>query len=186
MATALIIVDVQNGVLDYSGSRERQPLIVKAQTEMVLRLKKVLSRARGTGVPVIFVQHNEGPGEPLETNSPGWPIREEVAPLSGESVVQKSSPDAFHDTDLHDRLQAARIGHLVIGGNSTQFCIDTTCRRAVGLGYDVTLLADCHMTGDWGDLRFDQIIAHHNATLNGFAAGVRRIAVTASADVLAD
>ena len=184
MSTALIVIDVQNAVLDYSASPDRQPLVDKAQTEMVLRLQKILSRARASGTPVFFVQHNEPPGDPLATNSAGWQIREELTPDAGEPVVQKASSDSFYDTDLHERLQAAKIGHLIIGGNATQFCIDTTCRRAVSLGYDVSLLADCHMTGDAGDLRFDQIIAHHNATLNGFGAGPHRITVTESAKLL--
>ena len=89
------------------------------------------------------------------------------------------------DHSAAPELQAAKVDHLIIGGNSTQFCIDTTCRRAVSLGYEVSLLADCHMTGDAGDLRFDQIIAHHNSTLNGFAAGQHRITVIESPGILA-
>ena len=184
MATALIVIDVQNAVLDNSASPVRQPSVDKAQTEMVLRLQKVLSQARANGTPVFFVQHNEPPGDPLATNSAGWHIRRELTPNAGEPIVQKASCDSFHDTNLHELLQAAKIGHLIIGGNATQFCIDTTCRRAVSLGYDVSLLGDCHMTGDAGDLRFDQIIAHHNATLNGFLAGQRQITVIASPSVL--
>jgi nicotinamidase-related amidase len=57
----------------------------------------------------------------------------------------------------------------------TQFCVDTTCRRAVSLGYDVTLIADGHMTSDTDDLTFEQIIAHHNAVLDGFDAGAHAI-----------
>lgn len=177
MATALVVIDVQNAVLDNSGSPVRQPLIDQAQTAMV-------SRARGNGTPVFFVQHNDPPGDPLATNSSGWHIRKELTPNVGEPIVQKASCDSFHGTDLYEKLQAARVDHLIIGGNATQYCIDTTCRRAVSLGYDVVLLADCHMTGDAGDLRFDQIIAHHNATLNGFAAGQHRITETASSRVL--
>lgn len=184
MPTALILIDVQNAVLDQSASPGRQPLVDKAQTQMALRLQGVLSRARARGMTIIFVQHNDPPGGPLEPESAGWRIREEVAPRAGEPVVQKWSCDSFHDTVLHEILQAAGIGDLIIGGNATQFCIDTTCRRAVSLGYDVTLPADGHMTGDAGDLRFDQIIAHHNATLDGFAAGERRVRVVASSDVL--
>src|SRR5215213_8422787 len=171
MATALMIIDVQNGVLEGTASPERQPLVDKAQTEMVLRLQSLLSRARMSGAPVFFMQHDDPPGGPMEPDSAGWHIRPEVAPKPGEPVVRKSSCDSFYDTGMHEQLQDAGITHLIIGGNSTQFCIDTTCRRAVSLGYDVSLLGDCHMTGDAGDLRFDQIVAHHNATLNGFAAG---------------
>lgn len=184
MATALIIIDAQTSVLQGTASPERQPLVDKAQTEMVLRLANVLSRARMSSTPVFFVQHNDPPGGPLEAGSAGWQIRFELAPKEGEPVVQKWSCDAFHDTDLHAQLKNAEITHLIIAGNQTQFCIDTTCRRAVGLGYDISLLGDGHMTGDAGDLRFDQIVAHHNATLNGFAAGKHWVSVVASQGVL--
>lgn len=183
MATALMIIDVQTGVLEGAAPPERQPLVDKAQTEMVLRLASLLSRARMSGTPVFFVQHNDPQGGPMEPGSAGWHIRPELAPKAGEPVVQKWSCDSFHDTDLHEQLQSAAITHLVIGGNATQFCIDTTCRRAVSLGYDVSLLGDCHMTGDAGDLRFDQIVAHHNATLDGFAAGKNWVSVVASQGV---
>ncbi len=57
----------------------------------------------------------------------------------------------------------------------TQFCIDTTVRSAVAHGYDVTLLSDGHTTGDQGDLTFEQIIAHHNLTLDDFDAGMNDV-----------
>jgi len=45
----------------------------------------------------------------------------------------------------------------------TQYCVGTSVRRAVSLGYDVTLAEDGHLTADSESLTFDQIIAHHNA-----------------------
>ena len=180
MSTALLIIDVQNSVLEGSASSERQALVDQAQIAMVYRLRDVMARARDGRMAVVFVQHNEPPGSPLAANSEGWRIRAEVMPLAGEPVSQKFSCDAFHDTDLQSLLTAAGADHLIIAGNATQYCIDTTCRRAVSLGYDVTLLADCHMTGDSGALTFDQIVAHHNATLNGFSAGRHEIKVIAS------
>ncbi len=48
--------------------------------------------------------------------------------------------------------------------------MDTTCRRAFSLGYDVTLAADAHGTWDEGGLSAAQIVAHHNEIMgNGFA-----------------
>jgi hypothetical protein len=66
----------------------------------------------------------------------------------------------------------------------TQYCIDTTVRRAVSLGYDVILAADGHMTADTGALPFEQIIAHHNALLDGFDAGEHEVFVRPSAEIL--
>lgn len=57
--------------------------------------------------------------------------------------------------------------------------------RAVSLGYDVTLVADAHMTEDSGGLTFEQIIAHHNALLDGFDAGEHGIQVLTLDEVIA-
>jgi hypothetical protein len=56
-------------------------------------------------------------------------------------------------------------------------------RRAVSLGYDVVLAADGHTTADTETLRFEQIVAHHNALLDGFEAGEHEVRVCASAEI---
>jgi len=89
----------------------------------------------------------------------------------GEPVIHKTACDAFFETSLAAELESHKIGRLIVAGCMTQYCIDTSVRRAVSLGYDVTLVADGHMTADSGGLRFEQIIAHHNALLDGFDAG---------------
>jgi len=62
---------------------------------------------------------------------------------------------------------------LIICGLQTDFCVDTTVRRAFTLGYHVTLVADAHSTLDNGVLTAAQIIAHHNATLGNFGPQVK-------------
>ncbi|MDO9417681.1 cysteine hydrolase family protein [Pararhizobium sp.] len=171
MTTALLIIDVQNAVLEGEGTPDRQPAIDAAFTETTLRLRSVQERARAADIPVIFVQHDSGRGDTLARPSQGWELRLEIRPLPGETVVHKTSCDSFFHTALQDELQKRAITHLVIGGCQTPYCVDTTARRAVSLGYGVTLLSDGHMTGDRGALTFTQIIAHHNAVLGGFNAG---------------
>jgi nicotinamidase-related amidase len=180
----LVIIDVQNAIVAGCGTAERQPEIDRALDETVGRLRLVKEKARAAGVPVILVQHDGIAGHRLAVGTQGWEIRPEIAPQDGDVVVHKSECDSFFATDLEDRLKARGVDHIVVGGCMTQFCVDTTVRRAVSLGYDVTLIADGHSTADRGDLRFDQIIAHHNATLSGFGAGDRRVAVRA-ADAIA-
>jgi nicotinamidase-related amidase len=119
--------------------------------------------------------------------SEGWQVREELSPRNGEALVRKRSCDSFFETDLADQLAARGIhpdsGRLIVAGCMTQYCVDTTCRRAVSLGYDVTLAADGHMTADAGGLTFEQIIAHHNAVLDDFDAGAHMITVTPAATI---
>src|SRR5581483_3373536 len=52
-----------------------------------------------------------------------------------------------------------------------EYCVDTTCRRATSLGYDVTLVGDAHLTRDNGVLTAANIIAHHKFVLDDFGAG---------------
>jgi nicotinamidase-related amidase len=138
-------------------------------------------------VPVILVQHDGEPGHRLAAGTAGWSIRGELAAHPGEAVVRKKSCDSFFETDLAAQLAARGIhagtGRLVIAGCMTQYCVDTTCRSAVGRGYDVTLAADGHMTADSGTLGFEQIIAHHNLLLDGFDAGDKIVTVTPIAEI---
>jgi nicotinamidase-related amidase len=59
----------------------------------------------------------------------------------------------------------------------TEYCVDTTCRRATSLGYDVMLARDAHLTRDNGVLTAANIIAHHNFVLDDLGAGNHVITV---------
>jgi nicotinamidase-related amidase len=177
MTKALLIIDVQNAILAGKGTPERQPLIESALSATVKRLRALRELARLQGAPVVLVQHDGNADHRLAFGTVGWEIRPELAPAEGDVVVHKRSSDSFFETDLEDRLKEKSVTHLVVGGCMTQFCVDTTVRRAVSLGYDVTLVGDGHMTADSETLTFADIVAHHNETLDDFDAGTARIIV---------
>jgi nicotinamidase-related amidase len=185
MTVALIVIDVQNGILDGKGTPDRQLVMNAALDQVAHRLQALQNQARAAGVPVIVVQHDDPPGcgSRLEVGTDGWALRPEIAPQDGDVHVNKRACDSFFETELEDRLRERSVDRLVIGGCMTQFCVDTTVRRAVSLGYDVTLVGDGHMTGDMGGLTFDQIIAHHNATLDGFDAGTHMVTVRPAREI---
>ena len=183
MTTALMIIDVQNAIVRGRGSPARQPAIDAALDAMVGRLAELQRAARAARTPIIMIQHDGTPDHRLATGTEGWQIRPELAPVASDAVVHKESCDSFHDTHLQQRLRERGITRLIVGGCMTQFCVDTSCRRAVSMGYDVTLLGDGHMTADMGDLKFEQIIAHHNAVLDGFDAGKHAIQIATSATI---
>ncbi|WP_197029304.1 cysteine hydrolase family protein [Alicyclobacillus macrosporangiidus] len=133
------------------------------------RIRLLIAKARSCGAPVIYIQHNEGPGEPLETNTPAWHIHSAVAPMEGDVIIQKRTPDSFHNTNLQDELDRLGVRRLILAGLKTEMCVDTTCRRAVSLGYDVVLAKDAHSTWDSGNLTASEIIEHHNHVLQWFA-----------------
>ncbi len=177
MTKALLIIDVQQAILKGSASPERQADIDARLDEVAARLGDLKRQAEAAGAPVVLVQHDGDRGHRLEVGGAGWRFREEIAPRSDTVVVHKRSCDAFHETDLNQRLIDLGVDHLVIGGCMTQFCVDTTTRRAVSMGYDVTLLEDGHTTSDFGPLAVEQIIEHHNRILSGFDAGARVVQV---------
>lgn len=101
----------------------------------------------------------------LARGSQGWEIRREVAPIRGDIVINKTHSDAFYQTDFTPQLETRGATHLIVTGYMSQYCVDITVRRAVELGYVVTLVADGYGICDDGALRHDQITAHHNILL---------------------
>lgn len=169
--TALVIIDTQVGLIEEGYKGE----------EVVEHIGTLIEKARAVGVPVIYVQHN---GSGLETGSREWQIHPAITPQEGEPVVQKESPDSFHETTLQQELEKRGVKHLVVVGAQSNYCVDTSSRRAVSVGYDVTLVSDAHTTEDSDVLTAEQIIAHHNSTLNSFWAGERRIRVKPTDEVV--
>jgi nicotinamidase-related amidase len=125
-------------------------------------------------IPVIYIQNNGSAGDPDEYGTLGWKIHHSIEPLEGDLVIQKRTPDAFHNTGLNDTLKSLNIKKLIIVGLQTEYCIDTTCRRAYALGYDVTLVKDAHSTWDSPQLAAQEIIDHHNQVLSGWFVNLKR------------
>ena len=165
---ALLLIDLQRGMFD-------SPLIppVWSGAELRARVRALLSRAREAEVPVVLVQHSGPAGHALEERTEGWELHPDVAPRGREPVLAKRTPDAFHGTDLHEILQEKGVRSLAIAGIQTELCVDTTCRRAFSLGYDVTLVEDAHSTWDTEHLRAPQIIEHHNQLLKSWFVQTR-------------
>ena len=163
MNDALLVIDVQLA----SFPPFPPALHIDALLSTTCRL---VERARGHDVPVLFVQHCGGSGDPDEPGTPRHPIHPQITPMDAEIVVRKRSPDAFHDTELHQELQKRRIERLTICGIQTEYCVDTTTRRAYSLGYRVRLVSDGHSTWDGEPFSASQKIAHHNQVLGGWFA----------------
>jgi len=157
--TALLIIDAQVGLLDEAYRRD----------DVVARIAGLIAKARTSGLPVIYVQHEtDEAGDPLAIGSPGWHIHPALAPWRTDLVVHKRSSDSFYETPLQQELDARHVRHLVVTGMKTEMCVDTTSRRAVSLGYDVTLVADAHTTTDTRTLPAARMVAYHNEILDDF------------------
>lgn len=163
--TALVVIDTQLGMFETPGV----PSVPDGE-RLLRNIEGLIREARESVAAVIHVRHAGGPGHPLERGTKGWPIHPRVAPAEGEPIVDKETPDSFLRTTLGEELESRGIGRLVLAGMQTEYCVDTTCRRAFGLGYDVTLAGDAHGTWDTGYLSAAEVISHHNEVMgNGFA-----------------
>ncbi len=160
MTTALVIIDMQMGMFTDMVAPWRGE-------EVLARCAGLLARARAAGVPVFHVQHDGPEGDPLHRGTAGFPHHPDVAPKPGEPVIVKKNISAFHGTDFNDQLRRKGIERLVVAGMQTDYCIDTACRAAKGLGFAVVLADDAHTTFDSKVLPAERIVAHHNATLDG-------------------
>ncbi|HUR88876.1 MAG TPA: cysteine hydrolase family protein [Ramlibacter sp.] len=175
MNTAVIVIDMQQALC--SGPEEAWDI-----ERVTANVNDIVTHARTLGVPVIMIQHEETSG-PLQYGTDGWQIFEAVATDPTDLLLQKRSCDSFHNTQLHAFLERHGVHRLVICGLQTDFCVDTTVRRALSLGYDVTLVADAHSTMDNGVLTPPLIVEHHNKVLGSLHNFGPRVEVKSTAEV---
>lgn len=173
MSTALLIIDVQQALCSGEYAAFESERVIE-------RINHVSGKARKAGAPVVVIQH-ESPSGPLEYGTRGWQLAAGLDTQSSDIFLRKKATDSFHNTELHKLLQARGITQLAICGLQSEFCVDTTTRRALALGYPVLLIADGHSTMDNGVLSAAQISAHHNATLSNITSfGPRARAIPAN------
>ena len=175
MNSAVIVIDVQRGLC------EGQYAAFEAD-KVIQRINTVVKNARDASVPVIFIQH-DSPDGLLKAESEGWQLANGLSYLDGDDYfVRKQATDSFHQTDLSPLLVRLGIEQLVICGLQSEFCVDTTTRRALALGYPVVLVSDGHSTMDNTVLSARQISDHHTVTLANIESfGPRVLPVTADA-----
>lgn len=165
--TALLVIDVQNGVMGESYDRDR----------VVANVSTLIDKARAAQVPVVWVQHNS---EELQTGSESWQYVPELTRLDAEPLVQKAFGDSFEDTELESVLADLGVGSLVLSGAQTDACIRSTLHGALVRGYDARLVSDAHTTEDlspYGAPPPEKVIDHTNLyweyqTAPGRTAGV--------------
>jgi nicotinamidase-related amidase len=174
MASALLVIDVQN---EFWNAAPRPA----DADEVIARINALAARARHRAAAVIFVQHEAAHGP--AHGSGGWALARGLEVRSGDHKVRKTTPDSFLGTGLGELLAALKVSHLVVCGYATEFCVDTTIRRAAALGYDVTLAADAHTTHDKPHASAARIRVHHNATLSSITSFGSRIEARASDEI---
>ena len=171
--TALVVIDVQNGVVAEAYQRDA----------VVANINTLVGKARDEGVAIVWVQHSD---DELEQGSDEWNYVPELVRRDFEPVVHKTFGDSFEGTDLEQVLADIGVGRLVVTGAETDACIRSTIHGAFTRGYDVTLVSDAHTTSDhseWGAPAPEKVIAHTNLYWRFQGAPGRTAAVTETVGV---
>lgn len=180
--TALLLIDMQRDFLDNAGASGESAFDLAPLKAIIPSVRSVLEAARSAGVTIAHTREGhvpdlsdlnaakrersrdagaeigeQGPlGRYLVRGEYGHDFVDELRPEPGEWVIDKPGFGAFYATDLELRLQARGITHLIIGGVTTQCCVQSTLREAVDRGYRCLTLSD-------GCATFD--MALHDATM---------------------
>ena len=166
--SALVLIDMQRDFLEPGGFGAALGNDVTRLRAAVAPCRAVLDAARALGLLVIHTREGHRPdlsdaprlkverGDPalrigapgpmgriLVRGEPGHDIIAELCPQPGEPVIDKPGKGAFYQTDLDLMLRNRGIETLLVGGVTTEVCVNTTVREANDRGYRCVVLADC-------------------------------------------
>jgi ureidoacrylate peracid hydrolase len=155
---ALLVVDMQNGFLHPDGSTAQALEPLPRGPEVIAACASLVAATRERGVPVMFTRHRwrdltvDAPERIRRLYPPGiqpliqgtWDaeILDELTPVNGDIVIDKSRFDAFLNTDLDLLLRSLGTKRLLVCGVLTHICVETTVRSASQRDYDAYVAAD--------------------------------------------
>lgn len=159
--TALLIIDPVNDFLSEGGAAWDMTKGTVQKNNVVQHLKQAIEGARQRGIPVLFgpmayteedyakhLQRRSGINRIMFerkmflAGSWGADFHPELQPEPGDIVLRPHKTCDVFETDLPERLEEKGITKLVIAGMTANMCCESTGRRAVENGYDVTYLSD--------------------------------------------
>ncbi len=172
-STALLIVDMQNGVV--AGSHRLD--------EVIANINVLVERARAAKIAVIWIQHSDNG---MKEDSASWQLVSQLIPEASDTLIRKRYLDSFEDTDLEAQLSRLDVKRVVVAGAQTDACIRAVLHGAFVRGYETTLIGDAHTTEDQSSHGLpapEQLIQFTNTYWTWQAAPGRRGVVSKTAEV---
>jgi nicotinamidase-related amidase len=146
MAVALIIIDMQRGMLPENTGPRNNP---GAEDN----IQRLLAAWRAAQRPIVHVRHmSRSPAGSFWPGSLNCEFQPRFAPLPSEHRMEKNVPDAFAGSGLERWLRVRDIRELVVVGVSTNNSVEATVRSAFCLGFAVTVPSDACYAYDKADL----------------------------------
>lgn len=133
-------------LIDYQNTYTRGVMELEGWDAALDAAAELLALARAAGSTVIHVINDGGEGTPYDIRAEIGRIHPKVAPAAGEPVVVKQVPNAFLDTDLGDRVDAAGAKDVIIAGFMTHMCVAFTAQGAFLRGNRPTVVAEASAT----------------------------------------
>ena len=165
--TALLLIDMQRDFIEPGGFGSALGNDVARLGAIIPATARLLAGFRRAGLAILHTKEAHRPdladcpsakrsrgnaslriGDPgpmgriLIAGEPGNDFVPELKPVAGETVIAKPGKGAFYATELDAQLRARGITHLVIGGVTTEVCVQTSMREANDRGYDCLLVED--------------------------------------------